>query len=84
MCKRGVIVATILACVLLAVVLLGLADPPPWMDCWYSGQECHPPWVYCFTPIGIPGIAKTCYEQWYCPEYYWESCGTCFCFVVDI
>jgi len=80
MTKRRVTIALVIAGLLIAAVLAVLADPPAWKDCFYSGQECVWPIQQCEI-LGIPGFAKTCIEEWYCPEYYWESCGTCICVI---
>lgn len=78
--KRLKIAALLLATILLAMWLLGLAWPP-YDDCLYSGQECVWPLHDCWYFDGISGCAKSCVKEYYCASvgYYYESCGLCEC-----
>jgi len=81
--RRMIGILSAAAVVCFAIWLVVLAAPPAWKDCVYSGIQCDWPLNPCIHPyLGIPGVMKSCVEEWYCPEYYWEPCGDCPCLVI--
>ena len=70
--RRGVVVACLGLVMILGLWLLTSAVPPWWHEnCIYNGGVCYGV-VYCG-----PGYGQYCKDEYYCPEYYEESCGWC-------